>query len=111
MAEEDWHGYGVMKQVQADADGAVKMGPGTQYCAPSQLTQSGPIRRSDSDVDAALNDPRQIYYRLRRVGRDVLPAELEHYRSRVAIGRKRQYSAAPFSAAPLVRAQAGVLEP
>ncbi|MEL6542469.1 MAG: helix-turn-helix transcriptional regulator [Pseudomonadota bacterium] len=93
LAEEERHGYGIMKQVQMDSEGSVKMGPGTLYGALSRLTKSGLIRESESRVDPALDDQRRIYYRLTQEGRGVLAAELKRYRSVVAIGRRRQQSA------------------
>ena len=92
LAEEERHGYGIMKQVQKDSEGSVKMGPGTLYGALSRLTKSGLIKESESRVDPALDDQRRIYYRLTAEGRGVLSAELKRYRNVVAIGRQRQPS-------------------
>jgi Transcriptional regulator PadR-like family len=41
------HGYGIMKQVEADSQGKVKMGPGTLYGSMGRMMEAGLIRESD----------------------------------------------------------------
>ena len=93
LADEERHGYGIMKQVALDSENTVKMGPGTLYGALGRLAKSGFISESDKRVDPDLDDERRIYYRLTSAGRDILSAELKRYRSVVSVGRKRQPSA------------------
>ena len=38
------HGYGIMKQVRADSQGKVKMGPGTLYGSIARMTEAGLVR-------------------------------------------------------------------
>ncbi|MDJ0977237.1 MAG: PadR family transcriptional regulator [Erythrobacter sp.] len=95
LAQEERHGYGIMKQVALDSAETVKMGPGTLYGALGRLTKSGLISESESRVDPALDDQRRIYYRITSAGSAVLAAELKRYRNVVSIGRKRQLSALP----------------
>src|SRR5207244_10094992 len=45
------HGYGIMKQVQADSQGKAKMGPGTLYGSMGRMMEAGLIRESDKRVD------------------------------------------------------------
>jgi DNA-binding PadR family transcriptional regulator len=67
------HGYGIMKQVQADSQGKAKMGPGTLYGSMGRM----------------MDDERRIYYKLTGAGRAALEAELKRYRSVVAVAEGR----------------------
>ena len=83
------HGYGIMKQVEADSQGKVKMGPGTLYGSIGRMMEAGLIRESDKRVDPDLDDERRIYYKLSTAGRAALAAELKRYRSVVAVAEGR----------------------
>ena len=83
LAKGDKHGYEIMKAVRQDSDGKVKMGNGTLY---------GSLKRMLSDEliedagDKAENDvTRRKYYRLTRLGRKALHAEMERYVSTVKV--------------------------
>jgi DNA-binding PadR family transcriptional regulator len=83
------HGYGIMKQVEADSQGQVKMGPGTLYGSVGRMLDAGLLRESDKRVDPEMNDERRIYYEITRAGRAVLEAELKRYRGVVAVAEGR----------------------
>lgn len=83
------HGYGIMKQVQADSQGQTKMGPGTLYSSLGRMMEAGLIRESGKRVDPEMDDERRIYYELTGAGRAALEAELERYRSVVAVAEGR----------------------
>jgi len=86
------HGYGIMKQVKADAGDTVSMGPGTLYGSLSRMIDAGLIRESDKRIDPELDDERRIYYEIAGLGRQVLAAELERYRQVVAVAGRRRRS-------------------
>jgi DNA-binding PadR family transcriptional regulator len=79
------HGYGIMKQAEADSQGKVKMGPGTLYGSIGRMMNAGLIRESDKRIDPTIDDERRIYYELTGAGRAALKAELERYRGVVAV--------------------------
>jgi DNA-binding PadR family transcriptional regulator len=79
------HGYGIMKQVEADSQGKVKMGPGTLYGSMARMMKAGLIREIDKRVDPEMDDERRIYYELTPAGRESLEAELGRYRGVVAV--------------------------
>src|SRR3954452_19058711 len=83
------HGYGIMKQVEADSQGRVKMGPGTLYGSMGRMMDAGLIRESDKRVDPDIDDERRIYYRLTSMGRAALEAELKRYRGVVSVAEGR----------------------
>ncbi len=83
------HGYGIMKQVEEDSAGKVKMGPGTLYGSIGRMMEAGLIRESDKRADPEMDDERRIYYMLTGVGRAALEAELTRYRGVVAVAEGR----------------------
>lgn len=83
------HGYGIMKQVQADSQGKTKMGPGTLYGSMNRMMDAGLIRESARRVDPEMDDERRIYYELTSAGREALEAELSRYRGVVAVAEGR----------------------
>jgi len=86
------HGYGIMKQVGADSQGKVNMGPGTLYGSLGRMIEAGLIRESDKKVDPEMDDERRIYYRITELGQKALAAELERYREVVTIARQKRLS-------------------
>ena len=89
LSTAERHGYGIMKQVEADSQGKVKMGPGTLYGSLGRMMGAGLIQESDARVDPQMDDERRIYYKLTGEGRAALGAELERYRGVVAVAQGR----------------------
>ena len=90
LSSGERHGYGIMKQVESESQGKVKMGPGTLYGSLGRMIEAGLIRESDKKVDPELDDERRVYYQIKRLGRTALAAELERYREVVAVARRKQ---------------------
>lgn len=76
-----------MKQVEADSQGKVNMGPGTLYGSLGRMIDAGSIRESDKKVDPDMDDERRVYYKISGLGRKALAAELERYREVVAVAK------------------------
>jgi DNA-binding PadR family transcriptional regulator len=85
LSVRERHGYGIMKQVEADSQGKVNMGPGTLYGSLGRMVDAGLIRESDKKVDPEMDDERRVYYKITSPGRKALAAELERYREVVAV--------------------------
>ena len=83
------HGYGIMKQVNADSPGNAKMGPGTLYGSMGRMMDAGLIQESDKRIDPEMDDERRIYYKLTSAGRAAMEAELKRYRDVVAVAKGR----------------------
>jgi DNA-binding PadR family transcriptional regulator len=97
LSTEERHGYGIMKQVESESQGKVKMGPGTLYGSLGRMMEAGLIRESDKKVDPELDDERRVYYRITALGRATLAAELERYREVVAVAKKKQLAPSSFA--------------
>ena len=96
LSTQERHGYGIMKQVEADSQGKVKMGPGTLYGSIKRMMDAGLVRESDKKVDPELDDERRVYYRVTALGKKALVAELERYRDVVTVARQRRLSPNTF---------------
>lgn len=94
------HGYGIMKQVESDSQGKVKMGPGTLYGSIGRMIEAGLIRESEKRIDPHMDDERRIYYRITGLGRQALAAELERYREVVAVAKQKRLSPVTLAYAP-----------
>jgi DNA-binding PadR family transcriptional regulator len=90
LSTKERHGYGIMKQVESDSQGKVKMGPGTLYGSIGRMIEAGLIRESDKRVDPEMDDERRIYYKLTSAGQKALEAELARYRDVVAVAKQRR---------------------
>src|SRR5215467_7478531 len=89
LSTQERHGYGIMKQVEADSQGQVKMGPGTLYGSIGRMMEAGLIWESVKQVDPEMDDERRIYYNITGEGRAALAAELKRYRGVVAVAEGR----------------------
>ena len=97
LSTEERHGYGIMKQVERESHGKVKMGPGTLYGSIGRMIEAGLIRESDKRVDPAMDDERRIYYTVTGLGRQALSAELDRYREVVAVATDKRISPNAFA--------------
>jgi DNA-binding PadR family transcriptional regulator len=97
LSTQERHGYGIMKQVESDSQGKVKMGPGTLYGSIGRMIEAGLIRESDKRVDPEMDDERRVYYKITGLGREALTAELERYREVVAVAKQKQLAPSSFA--------------
>lgn len=88
LSSQERHGYGIMKQVESDSQGKVKMGPGTLYGSLGRMIDAGLIRESDKKVDPKMDDERRVYYKISALGQKALAAELARYREVVAVAQQ-----------------------
>ena len=90
LAGEEQHGYGIMQEVLERTDGKVRLWPATLYGSLKRLIGEGLIAESEERPAAELDDVRRRYYKLTRLGREVLDLESERLEDLVrVIHRKR----------------------
>jgi len=90
LSNGERHGYGIMKQVEADSQGNVTMGAGTLYGSLKRMLDAGLVKESDKRVDPEMDDERRIYYQITGMGAEALAAELERYQRIVTIAQQRK---------------------
>ena len=97
LSNGERHGYGIMKQVQADSQGEVRMGAGTLYGSLKRMLEAGLVQESDKRFDPELDDERRIYYQITGAGTRALSAELERYAHLVHLAGERRLRPRPFA--------------
>jgi DNA-binding PadR family transcriptional regulator len=90
LADGEKHGYAIMLEVEANTQGAVKMGPGTLYGSIKRMLASSLIEECDERPDPALDDERRRYYRLSGLGQQVLRLEAERLERQVRVAHFKQ---------------------
>jgi DNA-binding PadR family transcriptional regulator len=93
LSGQEQHGYGIMNEVLARTNQKVKLWPATLYGTLKRLIEEQLIEESDERPAAELDDARRRYYRLTKLGRQVLEAESERLEELVGILRKRRLEA------------------
>lgn len=92
LSSGELHGYGIMKQVEADSQGQVKMGAGTLYGSIKRMLDAGLIKESDKRIDPQMDDERRIYYQITGVGEKALSDEIARYKHIVKLAKKLKLS-------------------
>jgi DNA-binding PadR family transcriptional regulator len=75
LAGGEKHGYFIMKDVETQTNGQIKMGPGTLYGSLKRMQAAGLIEESGDRPDPELNGERRRYYRLSGLGQNVVKNE------------------------------------
>jgi len=86
LADEDRHGYAIIKDIALRTDGAERLGAGTLYAILKRLLDDGWITEVQGGA-AASDDQRRRYYRLTPLGRRVARAEVERLERASAMAR------------------------
>jgi DNA-binding PadR family transcriptional regulator len=84
------HGYGIMQEVLERTNGTVRIWPATLYGTLQRLIADGLIEESDERPVADLDDARRRYYRLTRLGRNVLDLECERLQEMLRMMQKKR---------------------
>jgi DNA-binding PadR family transcriptional regulator len=85
LSLKERHGYEIIKQVEEDSEGKIKLGPGALYTSIKQLLSQELIVETKNQEDST-----RRYYKLSKNGREALAKELEYYNHAVSLARKRQ---------------------
>ena len=91
LADEDQHGYAIMRDIETRTDGVVRVGPGMLYGSIKWLLADGLIAPAPAPARARANDDeRRRYYRLTPDGRALLKAEAARLAAAVNLARTRR---------------------
>ena len=89
LADDELHGYAIMREVRRRTDGRKRLAPGTLYRSLRQMQERGLVAESDERPEAGLDDERRRYYRLTDLGRRVALAEVERLEGLVHAARSK----------------------
>lgn len=75
------HGYGVVQQVEAMTDGAIRLAPGTMYGSLSKMEKDGVIR-------FVREEEKRKIYQITELGEELLRLELQRIRRLYSIAKE-----------------------
>lgn len=87
LCEEDLHGYAIMRQVEEQTCGRVRLGPGTLYSSIQTLVEEKLIEEVDTSVGHTVGNKRRRYYRLTSAGRKVARSEADRLADILRVAR------------------------
>lgn len=90
LAEGQKHGYAIMQDSRRLSEEKVHLGPGTLYSTIQRLLDFDLIEETEGRGEPSDHENRRRYYRLTRMGRTVLAAEVRHMESVVQLARKQK---------------------
>ncbi|HYL68898.1 MAG TPA: PadR family transcriptional regulator [Candidatus Limnocylindria bacterium] len=95
LAEEEMHGYAILKEVEKRTEGKVRLSAGTLYGIIKRLNGEGWIVESSKRPAAGLDDERRRYYRLTDVGRQVAVTEARRLQELLEMARSKKLFGKP----------------
>jgi len=90
LSGDNLHGYAIMRQVEEQTCGRIRLGPGTLYSSIQTLLEEGFIEEIDTSTESVPGNERRRYYRLTATGRKVARAEAERIADLLRIARVRK---------------------
>ena len=89
LADEDRHGYAVIKDVAARTGGTLTLSPGTLYRSIDRMVQQGLIREISPRPAREMDDERRRYYRITPFGREAAMAESRRLSQMLELARAK----------------------
>ncbi len=90
LADDDLHGYEIMRRVEEQTEGRTRMGPGTLYSSIESLLGAGLIDEVEARRDQASTDDRRRYYRLTAAGRKAARHEANRLAGVLRVARAKK---------------------
>lgn len=90
LADAELHGYAIMRQVEEQTDGRMRLGPGTLYSSIQALLEEGLIDEVEGRDEAAPHQDRRRSYRLTGAGRKLARAEAERLAGMLRVARAKK---------------------
>lgn len=90
LADDDLHGYEIMRRVEEQTDGRTRLGPGTLYSSIQALLDAGFIAEVASRGDESVNDARRRYYHLTAAGRKAARGEADRLADVLRVARAKK---------------------
>ncbi len=89
LADEERHGYDIMREVERRTGGNLSLYPGTLYRAISRLVAEGLVEELDERPARQDDDERRRYYRVTSLGRLAAEAEARRLEEQVRAARAK----------------------
>jgi len=88
LAGEDLHGYGIMRKVEEQTAGRMRLGPGTLYSSIQSLLDERYIEEIDQS-DSAAGQERRRWYRLTAAGKKLARGEADRLADSLRVARTK----------------------
>ena len=89
LGDEEKHGYAILKDVEEQTDGHVRLSTGTLYAMIKRLLVEGILKECRNRPPADEDDQRRRYYKLTPLGREIAVAEAERLEKLIATAREK----------------------
>jgi len=90
LADSDLHGYGIMRQVEEQTNGRMRLGPGTLYSSIQAMLGEGLIEEVNGSSDQETGHERRRFYRLTSSGRKLARTEAERLAELLRVARVKK---------------------
>ena len=90
LADNDLHGYEIMRRVEEQTAGRTRLGPGTLYSSIQALLEAGFLVEVSPRSAADASDERRRYYRVTAAGRKAGREEAERMADLLRIARAKK---------------------
>ena len=90
LADDDLHGYAIMRQVEEQTGGQIRLGPGTLYSSIQALLGGKFIEEVYGPEESGSHLERRRFYRLTSAGRRLARAEAEKMADVLRVARVRK---------------------
>ena len=97
LADQERHGYGIIRQVEDSTDRLIQLRTGTLYTLLQRLVDLALVEESDTRPSKD-DDERRRYYRLTPLGRGVARAEARRLEMLLKDARRKQLLGRPSKA-------------
>lgn len=91
LGDGEKHGYAILKEVEEQTNGDVRLSTGTLYAIIKRLLIEGAIQECRHRPPVAEDDQRRRYYRLTAAGRQVAIGEAERMERLIATARDKHF--------------------
>lgn len=91
LGDGEKHGYAILKEVEEQTGGEVRLSTGTLYAIIKRLLTEGAIQECRNRPPVEEDDQRRRYYRLTATGRQVAVEEAERMERLIATARQKHF--------------------
>jgi DNA-binding PadR family transcriptional regulator len=90
LADEDLHGYAIMRRVEEQTERRMRLGPGTLYSSIQALLEEGFVEEVEGSAEDEPGHERRRYYHLTSSGRKLAEVEARRLADLLRVARAKK---------------------
>jgi len=90
LADGELHGYAIMRQVEQQTNGRMRLGPGTLYSSIQAMLEDGLIEEVGREGESEASRERRRVYRLTTAGRKLARSEADRLADLLRVARAKK---------------------